>query len=229
MLLPSRIFPLVAMAGRRPSCFRLMATGESGYHVPVLCEETRDWLITDPAGTYADGTLGGGGHSAALLEVLAPAGGHLIAVDRDPDALASAGARLAQHTEAGRCSLMRATFGSLGQALRDGGAAAPLDGLLLDLGVSSFQLDEPGRGFSYMRDGPLDMRMDAAADGALTAAQIVNEWPEAALADVLWRHGEERESRRLARAIGRARPLATTLELVAVLTKAGSRREPKEV
>ena len=196
------------------------------YHVPVLCAEAVSWLITNPAGTYVDGTLGGGGHSAALLQVLAPNGGHLIGVDRDPEALATAGARLVHHLETGHATLVRSNFGALAGALRTvrGPDAPLLDGMLLDLGVSSHQLNEPSRGFSFMRDGPLDMRMaqTATASGSdssgyggvqleardaerarraepLTAATIVNQWDEKALADVLWKYGEERESRRIAR------------------------------
>jgi len=221
------------------------------YHVPVLCAEAVSWLITDPAGTYVDGTLGGGGHSAALLKALAPHGGRLIGLDRDPEALATARQRLGSHLDADEMTLMRSNFGALPSALRmlRGDAAPLLDGLLLDLGVSSHQLDEASRGFSFMRDGPLDMRMAqgaargssssggfgdgggvaSAASSAFTAATIVNEWEPTALAGVLWKYGEERESRRIARAIVAARPLHSTSELVTVLKTAGSKRGPKEV
>ena len=208
-------------------------SGDNTYHVPVLCAEAVEWLITDPRGTYVDATLGGGGHTAALLEALAPHGGHIIGVDRDPNALAAAGERLAPHLgPGGAATLLRSNFGALADALPVG----QIDGLLLDLGVSSHQLDEPSRGFSFMRDGPLDMRMDggsaassSACGSTLTAETILNTWDASAIADVLWAYGEERESRRIARAIVGARPLRTTGELAAVLRTAGSKREPKEV
>ena len=146
------------------------------YHVPVLRDETVAWLVTDPAGIYADCTLGGGGHSAAILEAIAPAGGRLICADRDADALRQAGARLRSHVDSGAATLVQTTFGRfpsalarLAPTLRAGGGADEdgdrsadglLSGLLLDLGVSSHQIDDAGRGFSFRFDGPLDMRMD---------------------------------------------------------------------
>jgi 16S rRNA (cytosine1402-N4)-methyltransferase len=212
---------------------RMCAT--SAYHVPVLCSEAVEWLISDPAGTYVDGTLGGGGHSAALLAALAPHDGHLISLDRDPDALTAAGKRLEPYVASRHATLVRSNFGAMPDALRavrtGDGSDGLLHGILLDLGVSSYQLDEGTRGFSYTHDGPLDMRMDqsSSAGGETTADTIVNTWEGSAIADVLWRYGEERESRRIARAILAARPLHTTADLVAVLRKAGSKREPKEV
>ena len=131
--------------------------------MPVMLDEVVEWLVTDKAGTYVDGTLGGGGHSKALLELVAPAGGHVIGVDRDTDALQSAGDRLRGHVDSGHFTPVRSNFGALDDALRavrgrlpgnddsDGGPF--LDGLLLDLGVSSHQIDEATRGFSFMRDG----------------------------------------------------------------------------
>ena len=118
------------------------------YHVPVLLHEVVDWLITDVSGTYADGTLGGGGHSSALLEVLAPNGGRLIGLDRDPDAIRVAGARLLPFTESGHAKLVHANFATMPDALRRSGLphsadGGMLDGLLLDLGVSSHQVGEP--------------------------------------------------------------------------------------
>lgn len=209
------------------------------YHVPVLCAEAVEWLISDPSGTYVDCTLGGGGHSAALLSELKPHGGHLISLDRDPDALDAASKRLKPYIASGHSSLVRSNFGSLPDALRtvrggvfaDGYGDGRLHGILLDLGVSSHQLDEGNRGFSYMNDGPLDMRMDQSlpAESALTADTILNGWTDRDIADVLWKYGEERESRRIARAIVAARPLRTTAELATLLKTAGSKREPKEV
>ncbi len=251
------VLALVSRGGAGRARASTLCSGSGGsidfgteYHVPVLCAEAVSWLISDPTGTYIDCTLGGGGHSAALLQVLAPGGGHLISVDRDPEALATARVRLSDHLKAGHATLLRSNFGALPSVLRTvRGAEAPLlDGMLLDLGVSSHQLDEPSRGFSFMRDGPLDMRMAQAAavqpnsdsssssssssivsSSTLTAATIVNEWEPSALADVLWKYGEERESRRIARAIVAARPLHSTAALVEVLRTAGSKREPKEV
>lgn len=208
-----------------------LTAATTSYHVPVLCAQAVQWLITNPAGTYLDGTLGGGGHSAALLDALRPHDGRLISVDRDPDALRAAGERLAADVSSGHVRLLRSNFGALPELLRSMDDVGPLDGLLLDLGVSSHQIDEASRGFSYARDGPLDMRMDQSAGGPgeLTAAAILNEWEGGAIADVLWRHGDERESRRIARAIVAARPLHTTAELAAVVRAAGRKKEPKDV
>ena len=230
-----------ALSGPRQRAVQFCTTAgvrmltESSYHVPVLRDELVESLITDPAGTYCDGTLGGGGHSEALLQVLAPQGGRLIAVDRDTDALRAAGERLSEHTASGAATLIQSNFGSLSDALSSLPCAVAgggwLDGLLLDIGVSSHQLDDAGRGFSFMRDGPLDMRMDQGSgpsEGHAGAAVLVNEWEPAALADVLWKYGELRESRRLTRAIVAARPLGTTVELAAVVAKAMP-GPPKEV
>ena len=147
--------------------------------------------------------------------MLAPRGGRLISLDRDPDALREASARLERFAAGGHAAFVHANFATLADrlpaALRTLGdnniataesSAPPLDGLLLDLGVSSYQLDTAERGFSFMRDGPLDMRMDqSSGGGALTAATILNEWPAKEIANVIWRYGEERASRRIAQAI----------------------------
>mmetsp|Transcript_374 Transcript_374/g.268 ORF Transcript_374/g.268 Transcript_374/m.268 type:complete len:419 (-) Transcript_374:455-1711(-) len=213
------------------------------YHIPVLSEEAVHWLITDPAGTYVDGTLGGGGHSAALLEVLEPNGGHLIGIDRDPDALSAAGERLQAHVAAGRATLVHSNFGALPEALRgvevgtlvgSSKVEGMLDGILLDLGVSSHQIDDGSRGFSYMHDGPLDMRMDQESRGSIrgsarTAHEILNEWEVQQISDVLRFYGEEPESWRIAQAIVKARPLSTTADLTTVVRAASSRKTPKEV
>ena len=206
---------------------------DSEYHVPVMLDEVVSWMLTDPSGTYADGTLGGGGHSAALLEVLAPGGGQLIGLDRDPDALQVAGARLQGYTQSGHAKLVKSNFANMPEALRGAGLtprpgeAGLLDGLLVDLGVSSHQINEGARGFSFMRDGPLDMRMDQSPDAKLTASEIINEWDVQDIARVLWEYGEEKDSRRLARALVAARPMRTTSELAAVLASQCKRGTPK--
>ena len=206
---------------------------DSEYHVPVMLNEVVSWMLTDPSGTYADGTLGGGGHSAALLEVLAPGGGQLIGLDRDPDALQVAGARLQGYTQSGHAKLVKSNFANMPDALRGigltprPGETGLLDGLLVDLGVSSHQINEGARGFSFMRDGPLDMRMDQSPDAKLTASEIINEWEVQDIARVLWEYGEEKDSRRLARALVAARPMHTTSELAAVLASQCKRGTPK--
>ncbi len=161
-----------------------------------------------------DCTVGYGGHAALILERSAP-DGVFIGMDQDEAALRAAGERLRPY--AGRVRLVRGNFQELKQQLCSIGVAE-VDGVMFDLGVSSAQLDEPTRGFSFLTDGPLDMRMDQRA--ALTAASLVNDLPEQELADLIYRYGEERYSRRIARAIVRARaihPLARTLELASVV------------
>ena len=172
-----------------------------------------------------------------MLEVLAPGGGQLIGVDRDPDALREAGARLKSYTESGHAKLVHSSFGSMPDALRSAGlkpavaGGGMLDGLLLDLGVSSHQIDCGERGFSFMRDGPLDMRMDQGSggrvDASLTAAELVNTWEPRDISRVLWEYGEEKDSRRITRALVAARPLHTTSELAAVLEAAAPPGPPK--
>ncbi len=179
-------------------------------HEPVLLKEVMDLLVTDQSGTYLDATLGLGGHSQAILEALSPAG-RLIAVDMDPEALAHAKRRLAPHE--GRLRVVRANFRNLSQVFQ-GQAGATLSGALFDLGVSSLQLDKPSRGFAFRHDGPLDMRLDP--DGALTAARIVNEWPQEQLELLLREYGEETAAPRIARWIVEARVherLETTVQL----------------
>ncbi|MEF8816851.1 MAG: 16S rRNA (cytosine(1402)-N(4))-methyltransferase RsmH [Salinibacter sp.] len=183
------------------------------FHAPVLSHDVQDRLVTDPSGRYVDATLGGGGHARALLDVLAP-DGIVLGIDRDPEALRTARTRLADEREAGRFRAVHGTFGQL----RDVLAAedlVPIDGLLLDLGVSSHQIDVPDRGFSFRDEGPLDMRMDPQR--GLTARQVVNDWDERDLRDVLREYGEESRAGRIARAIVEARPLDTTRALAAVV------------
>jgi 16S rRNA (cytosine1402-N4)-methyltransferase len=180
-------------------------------HVPVILAEVLDLLSPRPGGVYADGTFGGGGYAAAILEA-APC--TLYAFDRDPAAIARGAALAARFP--GRLHLIEARFGDMLERLAERGVRA-LDGVVLDLGVSSFQLDDPARGFSFRFDGPLDMRMERKGP---SAADLVNTLPERELADMLWRFGEERASRRIARAIVAARaeaPIATTGRLAQII------------
>jgi 16S rRNA (cytosine1402-N4)-methyltransferase len=186
-------------------------------HVPVLLEPAVEQLAVRPGGFYVDGTVGLGGHAAEVLRRSAP-DGTLLGLDRDPDALARAREVLAGFGP--RARLAHGDWRALPEML---GERRP-DGVLLDLGVSSLQLDTAERGFSFRADGPLDMRMDRS--GGPTAADLVNRLPERELADVIYRYGEERASRRIARAIVRAREkahLRTTGELAAVVRGAAGR------
>lgn len=187
------------------------------FHTPVLCHAVLEALVTQNAGLYVDATLGGGGHSAALLGRLAP-GGSVVGLDQDEAALAEASARLSGDPR------FRALYGNFGrlETLLSAEGIAHVDGLLLDLGVSSHQLDMPQRGFSHRLDAPLDMRMDMHM--ARTAGDIVNTFTEAELRQVLYTWGEESRARSICRAIVRARPLATTTELASVVRGAVPRR-----
>jgi 16S rRNA (cytosine1402-N4)-methyltransferase len=183
-------------------------------HQPVLLPETIEALQPKPGGIYIDGTIGLGGHATALLEASAPQG-QVLGFDQDEEALALARQRLAKFGE--RIRLFQANFDQLEQVAKTENIP-PVDGILLDLGVSSLQLDRPERGFSFQADGPLDMRMNLAIDQ--TAADLVNHLAANALADVIYRYGEERHSRRIARAIVAARPLHRTGQLAQVVAKA---------
>jgi 16S rRNA (cytosine1402-N4)-methyltransferase len=177
------------------------------------------------AGVFVDCTLGGGGHACALLESTGP-GVHLVGLDQDADALAAAGVKLSPF--AGRYTLVRSNFKELPQVLTELGLEA-VDGFLFDLGVSSYQLDNPNRGFSYMHDAPLDMRMDATE--LVTARDLVNELPERELTNIISRYGEERWAARIASYIVKFRAnkeISTTGELVEIIKSAipaGARRE----
>jgi 16S rRNA (cytosine1402-N4)-methyltransferase len=179
-------------------------------HVPVMVAEVAEWLRPRPGARLVDATVGLGGHAAALLAAAPDA--RLLGVDRDPAALARAAERLRDAGE--RVALRRARYGELPDVLADLGWDGA-DAILLDLGVSSLQLDDAARGFSFRFDGPLDMRMDP--DAPLDAEDIVNRWPEQDLARVIFEYGEERRSRAVARAIVRARPLASTGALARVV------------
>ena len=190
---------------------------EAGFsHKPVLLAECIEALNIRPDGVYLDGTLGRAGHSREIAKKLTT--GRLICVDRDQAALDAAQERLAPWME--RVTLVHSNFCEL-DAILDGLGLSGVDGMLFDLGVSSPQLDDAARGFSYMADAPLDMRMDKS--DALTARTVVNEWPQEELRRILWQYGEERYSSAIAGAIVRARenkPVETTLELVDIIKSA---------
>ena len=186
------------------------------HHVSVLLDECIDGLNIKPDGIYVDGTLGGAGHSYHIAERLTT--GRLIGIDRDPVALKAAGERLSPFAD--RVTLVHSNFCRMGQVLQELGISS-VDGILLDLGVSSPQLDDGSRGFSYMADAPLDMRMDNG--DALSADTVVNTWSYEELKRILYDYGEERYAPAIAAAIVRKRevsPIRTTLELVDVIRSA---------
>jgi 16S rRNA (cytosine1402-N4)-methyltransferase len=184
-----------------------------------MLQEVLEWLRIRPEGTYIDATLGAGGHSEAVAEKLSS--GRLIGLDRDARALQIAQERLKRFGSKVSCVL--SPFSRIAEAVRELGIPK-VDGVLADLGVSSMQLDQPERGFSFREAGPLDMRMGVSAEGEeLTADEIVNRWPEKELADLLYREADEHDSRRIARAVIRARPIRDTAHLATVV--AGSRKQ----
>jgi len=185
-------------------------------HKPVLLQECLDGLAIRPDGIYVDGTLGRAGHSLEIVKRLKT--GRLICLDRDETAIEAAKERLADYMD--RVTLVHSNFSRLADVLEDLGIEK-VDGMLFDLGVSSPQLDEAQRGFSYMQDAPLDMRMDATA--ALDAYEVVNTWSEDELKRILFEYGEERYAPRIARAIAQRRQeksIETTLELVDIIKSA---------
>ena len=186
------------------------------HHRSVLLDECIEQLAIRPDGIYLDGTLGGAGHSREIAKRLTT--GRLIGVDRDETALAAAGERLAEF--GGRVTLVHSNFKEI-DAILDGLGISGVDGMLFDLGVSSPQLDDAQRGFSYLHDAPLDMRMDKT--DRLTAREVVNEYPQDELRRILYEYGEERYAPSIAAAIVRRReekPIETTLELVDVIRSA---------
>jgi len=186
-------------------------------HTPVLAEEAVHWLRVEPGGTYIDATVGLGGHAEEIARRLKT--GRLIGLDRDERALEIARERLKDYGE--RVMLVQADFSTIDEVAREM-KLPPVQGILADLGVSSLQLDTAERGFSFRFEGPLDMRMGSEIAG--TAADIVNETAEAELANLLYRLGEERDSRRIARAIVRARPIRSTEHLATVVAGARTSR-----
>ncbi len=190
--------------------------GRETSHVPVLLKEAIDFLSVRRGGTYIDATVGLGGHSYEIAKRLG-APGHLIGLDKDPAALEIAGSRLRAsgvgEVDWPAIELRQASFASLAEA------RSPIaDGLLADIGVSSLQLNDAARGFSFQAEGPLDMRMDPRSER--TAEQVVNHLDERELADVIYEFGEERRSRRIARAIVRSRPIRSTAHLADVISAA---------
>jgi 16S rRNA (cytosine1402-N4)-methyltransferase len=193
---------------------RAPESAASGPHLPVLLAEVLAALAPLEGARFVDGTFGAGGYSRALLE----AGASVLAIDRDPSVVEFAD-KLAQAFP-DRFTFVPGTFSTLDQLA----SGPPVDGVVLDIGVSSMQLDEPGRGFSFMRDGPLDMRMAVSGD---SAADLVNGLDETELADLLYAYGEERKSRRIARSIVAARaatPITTTAELARLIEKTIGRK-----
>ena len=185
-------------------------------HTPVLLEEVLEWLRIRPDGIYVDATLGAAGHSEAIAARLDS--GRLISLDQDAQALEIGQERLAKFGSKVNCVL--SPFSRIAEVVHELGIPK-VDGVLADLGVSSMQLDRPERGFSFREAGPLDMRMSDAEE--LTADEIVNRWPEKELADLLYRGADEHDSRRIARAILRARPIRDTAHLATVV--AGARKQ----
>lgn len=179
-------------------------------HVPVLLDEVISALAIVPGETHVDATFGAGGYTRAMLA----SGAQVIAFDRDPDAIAGGATLVAE--SAGALRLTHAVFSAIEAELAPRGAV-PVDGVVMDIGVSSMQLDQPARGFSFQAEGPLDMRM---SQSGVSAAEFLNEADEDEIADILYQFGEEPRARRVARAIVAARPLATTLELANVVRRA---------
>jgi 16S rRNA (cytosine1402-N4)-methyltransferase len=201
--------------------------GREASHVPVLLKEAIEFLNVRRGGTYIDATVGLGGHSYEIARRLG-APGHLIGLDKDPAALEIAGSRLrpSDPSEADwpTIELRQASFASLAE-----GRSPIADGLLADIGLSSLQLSDAARGFSFQADGPLDMRMDPRSER--TAEQVVNHLDERELADVIYEFGEERRSRRIARAIVRSRPIRSTAHLADVISAAARpmNSEPRRI
>ena len=185
-------------------------------HTPVLVEEVLQWLEVKPGGIYVDATLGAGGHSAEIAKRLVS--GRLISLDQDERALELARENLKPWKD--RVTLVKSPFSRIVEVAQELGIPK-VDGVLADLGVSSMQFDQSARGFSFREAGPLDMRMDA--EGELTADEIVNQWSEKEIADLLYREADEHDSRRIAKAIVRARPLRDTAHLAT--TVAGARKQ----
>jgi 16S rRNA (cytosine1402-N4)-methyltransferase len=187
-------------------------------HIPVMLEEVLKYLQPRAGGQYVDGTIGGGGHTEAILERSAP-GGRVLGIDSDAQALARVEKRLASAVRDGRLVLVHGNFAELARIVNEAGFVSSVDGVLLDLGFSSNQMEDPQRGFSFSVDGPLDMRLDQSQE--LSAAELVNNASEQELADIFWRYGEETRSRQVAWRIVRERsrgPITQTAQLARIVS-----------
>jgi len=187
-------------------------------HIPVMLEEVLKYLQPRAGGQYVDGTIGGGGHTEAILEQSAP-GGRVLGIDSDAQALARVEKRLASVVRDGRLVLVHGNFAELARIVNEADFASSVDGVLLDLGFSSNQMEDPQRGFSFSVDGPLDMRLDQSQE--LSAAELVNNASEQELADIFWRYGEETRSRQVAWRIVRERsrgPITQTAQLARIVS-----------
>lgn len=207
------------LGGLPTPIFSARAGGDAAvHHTPVLVAETVEWLSVSPGKVYLDGTVGEGGHSEAILEASGP-NGVVLGIDRDPRSVDAARRRLTGYGD--RAQIVHGSYVDMGDLARQAGIER-VDGVLLDLGFSSRQVDAEGYGFSFQRDEPLDMRYDPVGS---TAADLLNHTDERELADVIYRFGEERRSRAVARAIVAARPISTTGRLATVVARAlGGRR-----
>ena len=207
------------LGGLPTPIFSARAGGDAAvHHTPVLVAETVEWLSVSPGKVYLDGTVGEGGHSEAILEASGP-NGVVLGIDRDPRSVDAARRRLTGYGD--RAQIVHGSYVDMGDLARQAGIER-VDGVLLDLGFSSRQVDAEGYGFSFQRDEPLDMRYDPVGS---TAADLLNHTDERELADVIYRFGEERRSRAVARAIVSARPISTTGRLATVVARAlGGRR-----
>ena len=196
-------------------------------HCPVLVDEVLTGLNVQPGGCFIDGTLGGGGHTQLLLRHTRVTGangvgnGRILGLDVDPAAIQRVRERFPDEISAGRLQLSQGPFDQIARVARQRGFAG-VDGILLDLGLSSFQLDTPARGFAFQHDGPLDMRFDPSTGDS--AVELINNSTGVEIADILYQYGEERASRAIARAIVASRPVTTTAELANIVTKAVGRR-----
>ncbi len=201
------------------------------YHIPVMKEECLQFLAIKPGAIYVDCTMGGGGHTKAILE----RGGKVIGLDQDPDAVKATSRLLEKFITDGQFEIIQINFRHIKKALQQSRIAngQPIDGILMDLGISSYQIDEASRGFSFGGDGPLDMRMHQGSidsnligtDRALTAGKIVNEWNTEDIANILYHYGDETRSRVIAREIVANRPLNSTSSLVALISRLTSFKE----
>ena len=194
-------------------------------HVPVLLAECLEGLAVRPGGRYIDGTLGGGGHTEAILRQAAP-NGQVLGLDADPAALRRVEERLAEPIAQARLLLVHTAFERMAEVAAQHDFV-PVDGILLDLGLSSFQLETPDRGFAFSHDGPLDMRFDPTSGES--ASELLSWMDETAIADIIYRYGEERMSRRIARSIVEQRPIATTSQLAALVERAVGGRKGQRI